>query len=206
MWWEILTKKWLTLGQIDKMYPDTSIPGNPAKNAFESRGIVWVERDPRPDITDLQVAEMAAEPEHRADGWYRPWVVSDRFTSQAEIDDYQAQKIKDARVAKQREINDLFNTEIAVVRGPVVQHEIDTFETQEKEALAYQADSTADVPLLSGLAAVREITIADLVGRVLAHATAYKAAVAQIMGKKHRFEDLLDEAQTEAEINAIIVE
>ena len=102
-------------------------------------------------------------------------------------------------------INNLFNMEVKGLTAGVVQGEIDTFATQEKEAEAYMADNNANVPLLSGLAAVRQITVADLAGRVLAHAAAYKAAMGAIMGKKHKLEDQVTGAKTIEDLKKIEV-
>lgn len=105
----------------------------------------------------------------------------------------------------QASINQQFAIETAAIKDGVVQEEIDTFATQEKEALAYQADNTADVPLISGLAAVRGLTVAELAARVLGHAAAYKAAMAQVMGKKHLLEDQVAAALTIEDLEAIEV-
>jgi len=111
----------------------------------------------------------------------------------------------DLKIQTLEKINDLFAKETAAIKGGVMQEEIDTFNTQEKEALAYQSDNTAIVPLISGLASVRGLTVAELAERVLAHAEAYKFAIAQVMGKKHALEDMVDAAVDIDDLKNIVV-
>ena len=110
-----------------------------------------------------------------------------------------------AKAFKQTEINNLFNTEIATIKGHVMQGEIDSFDTQEREAVAFIADNTAIVPLLAGLAVIRGITVVDLANRVVGHAEAYRIAIATTMGKKHKFEDQIKLATTLEDLEAIEV-
>lgn len=105
----------------------------------------------------------------------------------------------------QQDINRLFSQEAAALKGSVLQEEVDTFDTQKEEAVTYLADNTADVPLLTGLATIRSIEVADLAARVLAHADAYKTAMGQIMGKKHKLEDQLKTAKILDDLAAIEV-
>ena len=117
-----------------------------------------------------------------------------------------AKEFENAYARKQQEINTLFNVESDVLKGTAQPIEIDSFPTQEKEALAYQADSQADVLLLTGLASAREgIDVPELVQRVLANAHTYKLYLGQIMGKKHRYEDQLKEAKTMTDLENIEV-
>lgn len=102
-------------------------------------------------------------------------------------------------------INNLFKIETAAIKNGVMQEEIDTFNTQEKEAIAYKLDNDAKVPLITGLASVRGITVDELADRILAHAAAYKDAIAKVMGKKHAFEDLLKSATTIEDLKNIEV-
>lgn len=127
------------------------------------------------------------------------------ITDQAVYDVAMLKAFEEAKKKKQLEINELFNVEVDTIKGDIVQGEVDTFVIQEKEALAYQADSTAIVPLLSGLANVRGLTVSELAIRVLDHAEVYKSAVALVMGKKHLFEDQLKSALTLDDVAAIMV-
>lgn len=63
---------------------------------------------------------------------------------------------------------------------------------QLAEARAYDADSNADCPLLTIIAAERGITLADQAQRVLDKAAAYTQAVGAAVGKRQRLDDDVD--------------
>lgn len=69
------------------------------------------------------------------------------------------------------------------------QAEIDSFYRQEKEALAYQADPQANVPMLRAIAEQRGISLDELVGKVLEKAAIFAAVMGQIIGTRQAFED-----------------
>ena len=103
-------------------------------------------------------------------------------------------------------INALFAKETAQIKGQVMQEEVDTFPTQEKEALGFTADNTFPTPLLNTLAIVRDITVADLAVRVLDHAEAYKHAIGLVMGKKNKLQDQVNRAESLDDLKLIVVE
>ena len=69
------------------------------------------------------------------------------------------------------------------------QHEIDTWDQQRREAVAYKADPMADVPLLTAMAMARGWTVVDLAARVLVKATAFAQAGGAIIGAQQALED-----------------
>ena len=62
------------------------------------------------------------------------------------------------------------------------QFEIDTFSTQESEAVAYSKDSTAQTPFIDNLCLNRGIDKEIMVAKILANAEALKLATAPIIG------------------------
>lgn len=76
---------------------------------------------------------------------------------------------------------------------------------QEAEALALMADADAPAPLLRGIAAVRGIALESLRDKVLANVAQYEQATAFVLGTQQRFADLLNAAETLAEVVAIEV-
>ena len=69
------------------------------------------------------------------------------------------------------------------------QHEIDTWDQQRREAVAYKADPMADVPLLTAMAMARGWTVVDLAARVLVKAAAFAQAGGAILGAQQALED-----------------
>ncbi len=199
------TEAELTRKGVEKaVYPST-LPRNWNPEHVASKGFLPIVEPPKPEITNLQVITNGGT-ELGGGVRNRIWVVSNKFETTEQEAEYLAQEFDRAKVTVQTGINTLFNTEMAAVKGVVEQGEVDTFGTQETEALAYQADDTVPTPLLTGLAGTRGITVDVLAVRVLAHANAYKAAMGQVMGKKHKLEDQLKTATTLAHLEAIVVE
>ena len=169
-------------------------------------GCLYVNDVPAPNaaLADLEIIETTPPPEYIPGGY--TWTAAGGWSRTSEGDAALDEKFVDEKNKKQQQINALFERNVNEIKSGILQAEIDTFSTQEKEALAYQNDSSSPTPLLSGLSSVRGISVAELTTRVLAHADAYKAAMAQAMGKKHAYEDQLKLAETLDDINAIIVE
>ena len=72
------------------------------------------------------------------------------------------------------------------------QHEIDTWDQQRREAVAYKADPLAGVPLLASMATARGWTIADLADRVLLKANAFATGGGAILGAQQALEDQIE--------------
>ncbi len=106
----------------------------------------------------------------------------------SEKDKYTAQQ---AGQKKQSDINATYNQKIIAMVGTIPQSEIDTWPKQEAQALAWKADSTADVPFIQGLANERSMLLSELVPRILQKAAIYRDASSKALGQKHAAEDLL---------------
>lgn len=78
-----------------------------------------------------------------------------------------------------------------------------TWESQEREARAYVADSEVATPTLAPIAQARGLSVADLAQRVIAKADAFRAAAAAIMGQRQALEDQIMAAATVEEVRAI---
>lgn len=110
-----------------------------------------------------------------------------------------------ARAAKLHEINLGCQAALAALTPTYPERELLTFDKQEAEARAYQANSGADVPLLSALAAGRGMAVEDLAARVLAKAEAFAVASGALIGQRQRMEDLLDNCDSVEAVRAIEV-
>lgn len=107
---------------------------------------------------------------------------------------------------KLSEINSAYDAATSSLVSTYPSTELLTFDKQESEARAYSADPSASTLFLSGLAKARGITLDDLVGRVIEKSEAFASAVATLTGQRQRYEDLLGEAQTVEEVEAIVPE
>ena len=100
---------------------------------------------------------------------------------QANVDSQEA-----ARELKARMIvaNAAFLSEVDAMTAGYSQTEIDTFPTQEAEALAFTADAEAPTPLLDALVSESGETKDDLVVSINAKAALLKVAVGKALGRK----------------------
>jgi len=200
-----------TQGEIRQAHPNTSYPKIWTVSTCNDLDIDPVLITPKPVASsDLKIVIRDGVVQDQLSNWVEAWTEVDRFrdipeglTKAEQETAFRASEFEKAKKAKIQAINDLFKAETATIKSGVMQEEIDTFNTQEREALAFQADTTATVPLLTGLATVRGLTVSELAVRVLGHADAYKGAISQVMGKKHAFEDQVKLAITIEDINAI---
>ena len=116
------------------------------------------------------------------------------------------QSVDEAKSEKLREINLGYDTATSALVATYPQTELLTFDKQEKEARSWGADNAVATPFLDGLALARGIDKAELVRRVIAKSDAFQTAVATLTGQRQRYEDLLGEAQTVEEVEAIVPE
>jgi len=80
---------------------------------------------------------------------------------------------------------------LATEYGPM---ERATWDQQYDEALEYEADPNADVPLLDSIAASRGMTVSDLVQRIKNNRTAWVQLSGGIVGQRLAYQDLVDAA------------
>lgn len=85
------------------------------------------------------------------------------------------------------------------------QSELLSWAKQEAQAEAYLADNTVSVPLLETIAARRGITVADLAQRVMDKAVLFELATGDIIGQRQAYEDQVNAATTNEEVDAITV-
>lgn len=117
-------------------------------------------------------------------------------TASDDLDDLRADRLADIR--------DSYDTVISAITSAYPQSEIDTWSTQEAEAIAYQADPAAAVPFLTSQALARGITVADLATLIVTKAATYKLAVGAALGKRQSLDEQIDAASSSAELEAIV--
>lgn len=97
--------------------------------------------------------------------------------------------------AMQNKLNSFQQTyeqSMQVVRGGYSESEIASWDKQEKEARAWQADNNASTPFLDVLAQARGIAKSDLVAKVIAKADLATQYTAQQTGIRQALEDAID--------------
>ncbi|PHR68515.1 hypothetical protein [Alcanivorax sp.] len=98
-------------------------------------------------------------------------------------DDYRAYKLAEIKAACE--------AELSALQSAYPQSEVLSWDKQEREARAFVENPAAPVPLISALAAAREVDPADLVDWIILKADAYTAAIGAALGKRQKLEDQL---------------
>lgn len=115
--------------------------------------------------------------------------------------------VPDLATVKQQALDELvhiFEERANTIAGRYPWFERDTWQDQEHEALAYQADPNAPTPLLTGIATQRGITVAELAQRVIANAAAWRAVAPDLCGQRQAAADQINAATTVEQVRAIL--
>lgn len=115
--------------------------------------------------------------------------------------------VPDLATVKQQALDELvniFEQRAEAISGKYPWFERDTWQDQEAEALAYQADSNAPSPLLTGIATQRGITVSELAQRVIANAAAWRAAAPALCGQRQAASDQIEAAETVEQVQQIM--
>ena len=86
------------------------------------------------------------------------------------------------------------------------EHEQKTWDKQEAQALAYQADNTVATPILDGIVAIRGVDKDTLVLKVIEKAEQFTNLVSAAIGYRQKAEDVIVAAATVEDIEAVIEE
>lgn len=112
--------------------------------------------------------------------------------------------LAEAQTAQMAQINREFEAAASALTAGYPEAERLTWPTQQSEALAWAADSTAATPYLDGLAAARGITEAEMRTLTLAQVQAFQAASQQLVGTRQRLRDEILAAATVADVRLIV--
>lgn len=113
-------------------------------------------------------------------------------------------KLAAAKTARLEQINAACDLALASLTSTYPPGELQSWPQQVQEAAAFLLDPPGPTLLLSAIAEVRGLTVADLAGRVQAKAEGYAAYSGAIIGKRQAAEDLLDNAESLEEVAAIV--
>lgn len=111
--------------------------------------------------------------------------------------------LAEAQAAKLRQVNRAYETEMAAILTDYPQAETLTWDKQEREARAWQADNTAPTPYIDAIAASRGMDKAELVSRIITKADAWVTLSGNATGKRQRLEDAIAAATDVASVEAI---
>lgn len=89
------------------------------------------------------------------------------------------------------EINNKFSKAMLILNGRYPQEERSTFTTQEAAARSFLEGSSEYMDYLTKLAEAREVTIPELVSKILNNANKFNQYSALYVGTRHKYMDLL---------------
>jgi len=118
--------------------------------------------------------------------------------------DYQDRVFTQIKADKLAEINNACDAAMADILNDYPAVERQTWDAQLREARAYKADNTTDVPMLTGIANGRGITVSDQADRVIAKTQEYTTAVSVAVGKRQNLQADIDAATTVEEVQNIL--
>lgn len=105
--------------------------------------------------------------------------------------------LADHKVTKLALINAQCTSTLGQITTSYPADEMQSWSKQEAEARA------GGGPLIDALSAARGVTLADLIGRIIAKADAFAVASGQTIGNRQRCEDLIKAAQNIEEVEAV---
>lgn len=118
-----------------------------------------------------------------------------------------AQKADDLKAVKLREAEELLNARLTS-NSNYPQAESDSFEVQQKEALMYIQNPEIEaykIPTITGIAKGRGIELSELAVKILKNAEEFAPKRGELLGIFQKIRNMLYDAETIAEIEAIDV-
>jgi len=179
--------------KVRALYPNTSLPSRLTDETLEEHGF----RTLHPTLRPTGEVVTEGKPELVDGTWRQTWDVRS-YNAEEE-----AVQLKRAKENAQRRINDGYIAELNAILRDYPDAETKTWDKQESEARAFQADSAAPTPLIDAIATARGMDKAELVQRVISKADAWIALSGQSTGKRQRLEDEISKAKTLETLDAI---
>ena len=97
---------------------------------------------------------------------------------------------------KLNEINVACDAELSSITSSYPSSEVKTWDKQENEARAWNADNTVTTPFIDALITSSGDAKSDIVNRIIAKADAFISMSANTIGKRHKLEAQIDAALT----------
>lgn len=111
--------------------------------------------------------------------------------------------LEELKAAKLAQINEGCQSALAALTPTYPEKELLTFERQEREAHALLAGDSSDVAHITAIASGRGIPVEELARKIVAKADAFSLASGLLIGRRQRYEDILEGAQTKEAVAAI---
>ena len=128
------------------------------------------------------------------DLYYVQYITEDRFET---VDDA-VEQLNKILAARRRDLNRQFQTRADQIVNAYPDREVESWDQQLSEAKIYLQELTTDnTPLLANMASARQMDPQELATRIVAKADAFAIAFGQLLGKKHRNEDILDTLESD---------
>ncbi|ECZ0180165.1 hypothetical protein F7850_08735 [Campylobacter jejuni] len=118
--------------------------------------------------------------------------------------------LSELKALKLIEINNYYESTIKAVQKEYIPNtEMLSFETQERESLAYKNSNYQDTslcPFMIAISTARGMDLRTLCDKALEKATLYRQAIGMLIGKRQGLQDRVGQAQSLEDLNLIIWE
>lgn len=96
-----------------------------------------------------------------------------------------------------------FNQVLQQIATPYMMAERETWHVQQREAEAWSADQSAQVPLIAAMAQARSLPLADLAGKILENVVLFRQTAGLILGRQQAMLDRVWGAESLEELQAV---
>lgn len=100
------------------------------------------------------------------------------------------------REPKEIEIRAEGGKRLKMLAAPYGSEERESWATQQREARAWLADNTAPIPMITAMAEARNITVAEMVGKIMENVALFETMAGSILGTQQHLLDLIYSATT----------
>lgn len=163
---------------------------------IEGQPLAYVEVDTETNRPERDWTKAALFDQVVQDGenYVMTYTVQDRF----ETVDAAVEQLNKILAANRRDLNRQFQTRADRIVSAYPDREVESWDQQLSEAKIYLQELTTDnTPLLANMATARQMDPQELATRIVAKADAFAIAFGQLLGKKHRNEDILDTLESD---------
>ena len=186
-----------TQGEVRKTHSNTSLPRVWDANVCAALGIDPVLEAPKPDTTDYTQAARNGATQDAKGNWVQAWKVVDMFQDTTDDDGVTTTKSEheEAHLASLAEAARLdaikataseFEKEVAVLKEGYTEDEVKSWPQQVAEAIAYQADQTAETTMLDAIVVSSGVAKDELVLKIVSNASQYAKVFGAALGKKQK--------------------
>lgn len=124
----------------------------------------------------------------------------------AAMEDEADARLRGARAGAAAANNAAYEQAIALMTADYPPAEVQTWERQRAEALAWEADASADTPWIDLAASARGLDRDEYLSRTLAKVQAFATASAWLTGRRQGIDDSIRAAGTAGEVRAITID